>query len=66
MFLDRFGHDEDFLPVHAEGRAGYWFGDQPFDGDTVVRPNLFVVGGLGQVITPIETTVLEDGVACQA
>ncbi len=60
----RTGDDEDFLPAHAEGRAAYWFGEQPFK--SWVRPHLFVAAGLGEVITPSELTVVEDGAACAA
>ncbi len=58
------GSDEDFLPVHAEARAAYWFGEQPFND--VVRPNLFLAAGLGPVISAAELTIVEDGRACGA
>lgn len=58
------GSDEGFIPFHGEGRAAYWFGDNPFAD--VVRPNLFIAAGFGPVITNAELTVVEDGTVCGA
>lgn len=60
----RGGNDDDFIPVHVEGRAAYWFGASPFHD--IVRPNLFIAGGLGQSISGSSVTVVEDGGACGA
>ncbi len=54
-----------FIPVHAEGRVAYTFGSSPWSGQ-VVRPWIFVSGGLAQVDTAVEVDVLEDGTACGA
>jgi hypothetical protein len=54
-----------FIPFHAEGRLRYTFGAEPFSGQ-VVRPWLFIAGGLAQVDVPVEVDVLEDGEACGA
>lgn len=62
------GTSEDFasfIPVHAEGRLRYTFGADPFAGQ-VVRPWLFIAGGLAQVDTAVQVDVLEDGEACGA
>ena len=58
------GSSEEFLPLHAEARAAYWFGDRPFAN--VARPHLFLAGGYGPVITGLDLTVVEDGTACAA
>jgi hypothetical protein len=58
------GNDDDFIPVHAEGRAAYWFGDEPFRN--VVRPSLSIVGGFGPGVVTNDLTVIEDGQACAA
>ncbi len=57
--------DAKFLPVHVEGRIGYWPGKRPFAG-SIVRPYLMLSGGLAQVDTKVNVEVLEDGVACGA
>ena len=54
-----------FLPVHAEGRAGFWLGHDPF-GRAGVRPYFFVAGGLAQVDAKVSVQVLEDGTLCGA
>lgn len=54
-----------FLPVHLEGRIGYWPGKTPFVGN-VVRPYMMISGGLAQIDTKVEVEVLEDGKACGA
>lgn len=62
------GTNEDFasfIPVHAEGRLTYTIGANPFAGQ-VVRPWVFIAGGLAQVDTAVEVDVLEDGEACGA
>lgn len=55
----------DFLPVHAEGRAAYWIGKQPFAGPGA-RPFLFLSGGVAQFDTKVSVQVLEDGKTCGA
>ena len=62
------GTNEDFasfIPVHAEARAAYTFGSNPWK-DQVVRPWIFLSGGFAQVDTAVEVDVLEDGEACGA
>ncbi|NUP09310.1 MAG: hypothetical protein HOW73_24930 [Polyangiaceae bacterium] len=62
------GTNEDFasfIPVHAEGRLMYTIGKDPFAGQ-VVRPWVYVSGGLAQVDTAVDVDVLEDGAACGA
>lgn len=54
-----------FLPVHAEGRATYFIGKDPF-ASPGARPFVFLAGGLAQIDTPIEVQVVEDGEACGA
>ena len=54
-----------FLPVHLEGRIGYYLGRKPFVGRGV-RPEVFLAGGLAQVDAHINVEVLEDGNACGA
>ena len=54
-----------FLPVHLEGRVGYWPGKTPFVGN-VVRPYMMISGGLAQIDTKVSVEVLEDGNACGA
>ncbi len=54
-----------FIPVHAEGRLSYTIGANPFAGQ-VVRPWVFIAGGLSQVDTAVNVDVLEDGNACGA
>lgn len=44
-----------FLPLHAEARAGYWFGS----ATSVVRPHVTLSGGLAQVDAKVLTTILE-------
>lgn len=48
-----------FLPVHAEARAGYWFGKDPF-ADKGVRPYVFVNGGLADTSAKLSTEVVEQ------
>jgi len=57
--------DASFLPLHAEGRATYYFGSKPF-ATTGVRPFVQLAGGLAQVDTGVEVEVLEDGEVCGA
>ena len=57
--------DAKFLPVHVEGRIGYWPGKRPFAG-SIVRPYLMLSGGLAQIDTKVNVEVLEDGNACGA
>jgi len=54
-----------FIPVHAEGNLRYTIGSNPFAGQ-VVRPWVFISGGLAQVDTVVDVDVLEDGEACGA
>lgn len=57
--------DASFLPVHAEGRATYFFGSEPF-ASTGARPFVQLAGGLMQVDTPVDVEVVEDGEVCGA
>ena len=62
------GTNEDFaefIPVHAEANMRYTIGANPFAGQ-VVRPWVFISGGLAQVDTVVDVDVLEDGEACGA
>lgn len=59
------GEGVSFLPVHLEGRLGYWPGKTPFVGH-VVRPYMMISGGVAQVDTKVTVQVLEDGKACGA
>lgn len=45
------GKGASFMPVHAEARAAYWIGKQPFTAHAPVRPFVFLSGGLAQVDT---------------
>ncbi len=54
-----------FLPVHLEARAMYAFGSRAYTG-AVVRPWIFVNGGLAQVDSTVKVQVVEDGKACGA
>lgn len=54
-----------FIPVHAEGRLTYTIGENAFT-TAVVRPWVFLNGGLAQVDTAVNVDVLEDGDACGA
>lgn len=45
-----------FVPVHAEARAAYWFGAEPF-GKTGLRPYLTIGAGLAQVDAAVKVTV---------
>jgi hypothetical protein len=42
------GGGKAFLPVHAEARAAYWFGHEPFER-TGVRPYIVIDGGVAEV-----------------
>jgi hypothetical protein len=57
--------DAKFLPVHLEGRIGYWPGKRPFAG-SIVRPYIMLSGGLAQIDTKVNVEVLEDGNVCGA
>jgi hypothetical protein len=48
-----------FLPIHAEARVGYWFGDDPF-GNTGPRPFVLLAGGLAQVDSKVVVTVYRN------
>lgn len=48
-----------FLPLHAELRAAYWFGDKPFSKKGL-RPYAFLAGGLAQVDAKIPVEVSEN------
>jgi len=54
-----------FIPVHAEGRLSYTIGSNAFT-TAVVRPWVFLNGGLAQVDTAVNVDVLEDGEKCGA
>ncbi len=54
-----------FLPVHLEGRVGYYIGSKPFVGRGV-RPEVFLAAGVAQVDSHIDVQVLEDGSKCGA
>jgi hypothetical protein len=54
-----------FIPVHAEGRLSYTIGENAFT-TAVVRPWVFLNGGLAQIDTGVNVDVLEDGEACGA
>lgn len=45
-----------FVPVHAEARAAYWFGKDPFTR-TGIRPYVTIGGGLAQVDASVQVTV---------
>ncbi len=47
-----------FLPVHAAGRVGYWFGSQPF-ARSGFRPFVFLSGGMAQMDSRVLVTVYE-------
>jgi hypothetical protein len=59
------GEGVDFLPLHLEGRVGYSFGKDAFEG-MGLRPFAFLSGGLAQVDAKVNVEVLEDGDACGA
>lgn len=59
------GGESSFLPLHLEGRFGYWPGKAPFVG-SIVRPYIMISGGLAQIDTKVNVEVLEDGAACGA
>jgi hypothetical protein len=48
-----------FLPFHGELRTGYWFGSVPFVG-TGFRAGLFVAGGIAQVDSTWQVSVVEN------
>ena len=54
-----------FLPLHLEARAMYAFGSRAYTG-AVVRPWLFLNGGLAQVDSTVQVQVVEDGKTCGA
>ena len=54
-----------FLPVHLEGRAKYAFGSKAYTG-AIVRPWIFLNGGLAQVDSKVDVQVVEDGEVCGA
>lgn len=49
-----------FLPLHAEARGGYWFGNSPFSKKGV-RGFVFVGGGMAQVDAKVPVAVTENG-----
>ena len=53
------GDGVSFLPLHAEGRVGFWPGHDPFVGRGV-RPMIIVSGGVAQVDAKVNVQVLED------
>ncbi len=42
------GAPEDFVPLHAEGRAAYWLGNEPLTRPGL-RPYFFLGGGVGEI-----------------
>ncbi|HTJ84628.1 MAG TPA: hypothetical protein VL400_23070, partial [Polyangiaceae bacterium] len=54
-----------FIPIHAEGRLSYTIGKNAFT-TAVVRPWVFLNGGLAQIDTGVDVDVLEDGEKCGA
>lgn len=48
-----------FLPFHGELRTAVWFGSAPFVG-TGFRAALFAAGGIAEVDSPFQVTVVED------
>ncbi len=44
-----------FLPLHAEGRLGFWMAGQ----DSVVRPHFTLSGGIAQVDAKVVTPIVE-------
>jgi hypothetical protein len=54
-----------FLPVHLEARAQYAFGARAYTG-AVVRPWLFLNGGMAQIDSTVQVQVVEDGKVCGA
>jgi len=48
-----------FLPVHAEARAAYWFGDAPFVDEGLLRPFVYFAGGLTEVDSRVLVTVYD-------
>lgn len=48
-----------FLPVHAEARVAYWFGNKPF-ASKGLRPYVFLAGGLAQVDAKIPVDIKEE------
>lgn len=59
------GDGVNFLPLHLEGRLGYSFGKDAFEGKGL-RPFAFLSGGLSQVDAKVNVGVLEDGDICGA
>jgi hypothetical protein len=59
------GQNVDFFPVHVEGRVGYSFGKDAFEGKGL-RPFAFLSGGYAQVDAKVNVEVLEDGDVCGA
>ncbi|MEZ4298800.1 MAG: hypothetical protein R3B70_27870 [Polyangiaceae bacterium] len=59
------GEAVEFLPLHLEGRVGYAFGKDAFEGKGL-RPFAFLSGGLAQIDSKVNVQVLEDGNACGA
>ena len=58
------GSPEDFLPIHADVRATYYFGSNPFSR-AGVRPYVFLAGGLMQVDATVPVEVWEQTDDCQ-
>lgn len=48
-----------FFPLHAEARASYWFGRDPF-GSSGPRPYITVGGGVAQVDSSVNVIVYEN------
>lgn len=59
------GSPDDFLPFHADARAAFYFGKDPFSR-AGVRPFVFVTGGLMQVDTKVPVEIWEEGGSCKA
>jgi hypothetical protein len=54
-----------FLPVHAEGRATYWFGRNAL-GKAGLRPYVAIGGGMAQVDAKVKVTVKDCNVDAAA
>ncbi len=56
---------ERFLPLHAEGRLAYVFGDQPFEHAAGIRPYFGVGGGIAEVDGRLTVEYFVDQAAYQ-
>ena len=46
------------MPLHLEGRASYWFGNQPFSR-TVLRPFVGLITGIAEIDTKVKVPIVE-------